>query len=84
MKIRFEASLPYLFILQASLGSEKERADDSLRKYGEEQKKSEEKQRKLEGIEEKSRHLQDHLNRLLNIKHLSFYSSALFLQKISQ
>ncbi|KAL0908457.1 hypothetical protein M5K25_022953 [Dendrobium thyrsiflorum] len=56
--------LPYLFILQASLGSEKERADDSLRKYGEEQKKSEEKQRKLEEIEEKSRHLQDHLNRL--------------------
>ncbi|PKU67092.1 hypothetical protein MA16_Dca008881 [Dendrobium catenatum] len=50
--------------LKTSLGSEKERADDSLRKYGEEQKKSEEKQRKLEGIEEKSRHLQDHLNRL--------------------
>ncbi|ONK68595.1 uncharacterized protein A4U43_C05F13770 [Asparagus officinalis] len=50
--------------LKASLQSEKERADDSERKYAEAQTKSEEKQKMLEEAEGKSRNLQESLTRL--------------------
>ncbi|PKA61180.1 hypothetical protein AXF42_Ash006076 [Apostasia shenzhenica] len=50
--------------LKISLASEKERADDAERKYGEVHRISKERQNKLEEIEGKARNLQESLNRL--------------------
>lgn len=58
--------------LQASLHSEKERADDSERKIAEAQTTVEERQKMLEEAEGKVRNLQDSLSRLMLNLFLTF------------
>lgn len=66
------------FILQASLQLEKQRADDSERKYTEEQQTSEERQKKLEETEGKVRNLQESVHRLLFLFYTTVTSFWLF------